>query len=311
MPSGPLTPFRRSVLVQQFLAYLRQVPKNRRIKDQFVKLFASGSAPAITETSIEELLTDMVQTGLLDKQGEVIQPASAGRDFIESSKVYSNIQPTPLEVALVDVDSGKVVATVAAVSSQSGGIRVAGRSYDLLPGGSATKQRVRGGGEHLDSPRYHARWLPYSFDIGASLAGLLGIAADSIVAFRVGDELVIMTWLGRLFNSVLAHGMRQRGLNVVDGPFHLTMEGSTEESVLEIIRQAVHDVTVANPLASLAPERMVDVGPHFQQLSPTLQNKSREDWLDRGFLEDWIEGVRRLRMIAPDSVLWTSLLALV
>jgi len=70
-------------------------------------------------------------------------------------------------------------------------------------------------------------------------------------------------------------------------------------------------VTLANPLASLAPERMVDVGPHFQQLSPALQNRAREDWLDSGFLENWIEGVQGLRMIAPDSELGTSLMALV
>jgi hypothetical protein len=56
---------------------------------------------------------------------------------------------------------------------------------------------------------------------------------------------------------------------------------------------------------------MVDVGPHFQQLSPALQNRAREDWLDSGFLENWIEGVQGLRMIAPDSELGTSLMALV
>ena len=173
IPPGPLYPFRRSVLVQQFLAYLRQVSKNRRVKGQFVKSFASTAIPVIGDTCLEEALADMVQMGLLDKHGDVFQPASAGWDFIESSKIYSNIQPTPLEVALVDVDSGKVVATVAAVASHSGGIRVAGRSYDLVPGGSTTKQRVRSGGEHIDSPRYHARWLPYAFDIGASLVDCL------------------------------------------------------------------------------------------------------------------------------------------
>ena len=148
IPPGPVLPFRRSVLVQQILAYLRQVPKNHRITDQFLKVFVSKSLPGIREECIKEVLADMVQMGLLDKRGDVFQPASAGRDFIESSKAYSNIQPTPLEVALLDVDSGKVVATVAGVRSQTGGVRVAGRSYDLVPGGSAMRQRVRGGGEH-------------------------------------------------------------------------------------------------------------------------------------------------------------------
>jgi hypothetical protein len=310
IPPGPLAPFRRSVLVQQFLAYLRQVSKNRRVSDQFSRVFASTVSPSISETYTGEVLADMVQMGFLDKKSDVFQPASDGWEFIESSKVYSNIQPTPLEVALVDVDSGKVVATVAAVGSQSGGIRVAGHSYDVLPGGSARKQRVRSGGEHIDSPKYHARWLPYAFDIGASLAGLLGLEAGSLVALRNGDDLVVMTWLGRLLNCVLAQGLRRYGVEVADGPFHLVVKASGEEAVLDLLRQTVQDVTTKNPLASVNLERMVDVGPHFERLSPTLQNKAREDWLDTGFLTEWINGITKLQVVPTDSELGANLLAL-
>ena len=310
IPPGPLAPFRRSVLVQQFLAYLRQVSKNRRVKGQFTKVFSSAVAPAISETCIEEALDDMVRMSFLDKKADVYQPASAGWDFIESSRIYSNIQPTPLEIALVDVDSGKVVATVAAVSGQSGGIRVAGRSYDLLPGGSTTKQRVRSGGDHIDSPKYHARWLPYAFDVGASLAGLLGVEASSLVALRIGDDLLVMTWLGRLLNCVLAQGLRKHGVDVTDGPFHLAVKSNNDEAVLGLLRQTVQEVTTKNTLASVNLERMVDVGPHFERLSPTLQNKAREDWLDVGFLTQWITGIAELRIIPADSELGTNLLTL-
>lgn len=310
IPHGPLYPFRRSVLVQQFLAYLRQVSRNRRTKDQFSRVFVSTVVPTISESCVEETLADMVQMGFLDKEGEVFQPASSGWEFIQSSKIYSNIQPTPLEVALVDVDSGKVVATVAAVGSQSGGIRVAGRSYDLLPRGSATKQRVRSGGEYVDSPRYHARWLPYAFDIGASLAGLLGLEASSLATLRMGENLVVMTWLGRLLNCVLAQGLRRRGVDVNDGPFYLAVKGSVEETMLDLLRNAIQDVIATNPLATVNLERMVDVGPHFERLSPMLQNRACEDWLDASFLREWINGVTRLRIVPPDSELGSDLLAL-
>lgn len=310
MPAGPVSPFRRSVLVQQILAYLRQVPKNHRIADQFFKVLASSDRPAIKEDCIKEVLADMTQMGLLDKSGDIVQPASAGWDFVESSKVYGNIQPTPLEVALLDVDSGKVVATVAGVKSQTGGIRVAGRSYDLVPGGSAMSQRVRGGGEHVASPRYHARSLPYSFDVGASIAGLLGIEPTSLAVLRIGDDLVLMTWLGRLFNRVLAEGLRRRGSEVVDGSFHLAVKGITEDGLLELLRQTVKDVASKNPLAAIMPEKMVDFGPHFEQLSPMLQDKARKDWLDVEFLENWIKGIRELQTVPTDSELAADLLAL-
>lgn len=310
MPPGPVSPFRRSVLVQQFLAYLRQVPKNHRIPGQFLNVFATNSMPSISEACIKEVLADMAQMGLLDKRGDIVQPASAGWDFIESSKVYSNIQPTPLEVALLDVDTGKVVATVAGVQSQTGGIRVAGHSYDLVPGGSAMRQRVRGGGEHADSPRYHARSLPYAFDVGASLAGLLGIEPISLAILRIGDDLVAMTWLGRLLNRVLAEGLRRRGISVVDGPFHLAVKGVAEDGFLELLRQTVNGVASNNPLASITPEHMVDLGPHFDQLSPTLQNKAREDWLDVEFLDNWIKDIRGLQLIPTESALGADLLTL-
>ena len=131
-----------------------------------MNVLSSASKPSVQDACIQSVLSDMVQEELLDCRGGIYQPASEGWSFIESNRIYGNIQPNPLEIALVDVDSGKTVASVAGVSGASGGVRVAGRSYELLPGGSGTRQRVRGGGEHDDSPRYHARSLPYAFDSG-------------------------------------------------------------------------------------------------------------------------------------------------
>ena len=122
-----------------------------------MKVLASDSNPIITESCVQDVLSDMVQKGFLDKQGDVYLPALKGWGFIERNRIYTNIEANPLEVELVDVESGNVVATVAGVGEQGGGIRVAGRSYDLVSGGSPFSQRVRGGGDYQDSPKYHAQ----------------------------------------------------------------------------------------------------------------------------------------------------------
>src|SRR5690606_13698852 len=48
IPAGPIAPLRRSVLVQQTLAYLRQVNGNRRTWKQFTGALSHPSAPAVT-----------------------------------------------------------------------------------------------------------------------------------------------------------------------------------------------------------------------------------------------------------------------
>ena len=98
---------------------------------------------------------------------------------------------------------------------------------------------------------------------------------------------------------------------MADGPFHLAVKGSIEATVLDLLRETVRDATTNNPLASVNLERMVDVGPHFERLSPTLQNKAREDWLDSDFLTEWVNGIAGLRIIPADSELGANMLALV
>jgi ATP-dependent helicase Lhr and Lhr-like helicase len=311
MPAGPTAPFRRSVLFQQILAYLKQSPKHRRIAEQFVKTLAFDSCPAVAERHIRDVLTDMVQTSFLDRQREVYLPASQGWGFIESDRIYANIQANPLEVELVDVVSGRVVATVAGVREQAGGIRVAGRSYNLVPGGSRFTQRVRGGGDHQDSPKYHAHSLPYAFDIGACLAAFFGIHARELLAIRVGQSLVVMTWLGKLLNAVLASGLEKRGFSVAEGAFHLTVLLADEGGMLALLREIVQDALNSNPLGTLKTERMVDLGPHFRHLSPDQQKKAREDWLDQDFLRAWCEAIRELRMVPSDSGMAADLLELI
>ena len=94
-----------------------------------------------------------------------------------------------------------------------------------------------------------------------------------MAVLHIGDDLVCMTWLGRLLNRILAEGLRRHGSEVVDGPFHLALTRITENELLELLRQTVKNVASKNPLACHHAERMVDLGPHFVQLSPTLREQ--------------------------------------
>jgi ATP-dependent Lhr-like helicase len=310
MPTGPVAPFRRSVLFQQVLAYLQQAPKHRRVFRQFERAFAGEKAPFISEETLRSILSDMVQTGYLEKQGDVYLPTSDGWDFIQSSRIYANIQSNPLEVALIDVESGQVVARIAGVGDSSRGIRVAGRSFEILPGGTANTQRVRSGGDHDEAPRYHARTLPYAFDVGACLANYFGIGAHELVTMRIGDTVVVWTWLGKLINSVLGACLRKRGFLVSDNSFNLSLT-CDDSSLMSHLREAVQESEINNPLSTLKPEQMVDLGPHFRHLSPAQQNWAREEWLDSKFLRAWCSNVSEVRNIDPVSDLGVELTNLV
>ena len=309
MPTGPVAPFRRSVLFQQILAYLQQVPKHRRVHEQFARVFSSENAPQIGTDRIRDILDDMVQAGFLEKQADVLMPASEGWGFIQSHRIYANIQANPLEVSLIDVESGQVVARVAGVRDSTGGIRVAGRSFEILPGGTAGTQRVRSGGDHGEAPRYHARSLPYAFDVGACLANYFGIAANELVTMRIGDGIVVWTWLGKLLNAVLGACLRKGGCVVSETSFCLSI-ACDESRLLPLLLNAVQEADVNNPLSLLKPEKMVDLGPHFRHLSPTQQSKAREDWLDSQFLRSWFEQISEVRRIPSDSELCAELMSL-
>jgi hypothetical protein len=251
----------------------------------------------------------MVQAGFLEKQADVFLPASEGWGFIQSNRIYANIQANPLEVSLIDVESGQAVARVAGVRDSTGGIRVAGRSFEILPGGTAGTQRVRSGGDHGEAPRYHARSLPYAFDVGACLANYFGIAANELVIMRVGETAIVWTWLGKLMNSVLGACLRKRGCLVSEDSFYLSISGD-DSSLMALLRQVVHEAETNNPLSTLKPEQMVDLGPHFRHLSPTQQSKAREDWLDTQFLRAWCDRVSEVRHIPADDNLAAELVSL-
>ena len=66
IPRGPNIPFRRSVLVQQTLAYLKQVKGNQRTTAQLQRTFTTEICPPITASCLGSVLPDMTAQGLLD-----------------------------------------------------------------------------------------------------------------------------------------------------------------------------------------------------------------------------------------------------
>jgi hypothetical protein len=115
---------------------------------------------------------------------------------------------------------------------------------------------------------------------------------------------------GRL-NAVLASSFEKRGVSTVGGSFHLKVALTDERQLLSPLREVVKDAIRNNPLGMLKTERMVDLGPHFRDLSLSQQIKAREDWLDQGFLRTWCEGLTELRMVPADSDLAADLLELI
>ena len=129
---------------------------------------------------------------LLVEQNGVFMPASRGWSFIQSSKIYCNIEPPPTEIQVVDVETGKAIATVAGFEDTNEGVRIAGQSYKFLPGTGAIR-KVRSDGEHLLAPKYHAKKLPRSYDLGM-------VAARSLRWRGLGERFPVLwgKWRVRL-----------------------------------------------------------------------------------------------------------------
>lgn len=301
MTARPLTPFRRSVLVQQILAYLRQVDHFRRTREQSVRVLSSDLLPSIPAAWIDETLRDMAQNQLIAQRADVHEPASNGWAIINSDRIYTNITPTPPEVALVDVETGETLGTVAGVETGANRIALAGQQYDIVPGGGSGTIRVRSGDGPAPSPRYHARSLPYAFDIGVAIREFLGLNPPTLAVIRRPGSLFLMTWLGRLLNEVVACGFAETGVMAKAATFAVRIDGVPGTEVLKSLVRAVSIAPQAEGLAGLRPERLSDLGPYFDELSPESQVRARRESIDFDFLSNWAASVSVLREIPPGT----------
>ena len=94
-----------------------------------------------------------------------------------------------------------------------------------------------------------------------------------------------------------------------EGPFYIEIS-CDEATLINLLREAVHEAEMHNPMSMLKPEQMVDAGPHLRELSPTMQDKAREDWLDVEFLRCWSEHLAGVRVIESDTTMGAELLSL-
>lgn len=299
MPKGPTTPLRRSVILQQLLAYLRQVDKHRRTMRQFQRAFVSDQAPVVSSELVDQMVRDSISLGLLAEQKGIYEPASYGWDFIESSRIYNNIASPNREVALVDVDTGKAIAYVR--DADPSGVRVGGKSFDILPGGGRTKRHVRRREEAGAVPAYHSQSLPYAFDVGYSVARFLDIPKSQVVCVQLNEQLVAMTWLGKLLNSALASPLKEWGRLKAASAFALTLERSQPEEILPLLRKAASTISERNPLGNVPVEKIVSVGPYFWELDELQRRQAREDWLDSEYLLNWAKGLMSIRVVDAES----------
>jgi ATP-dependent helicase Lhr and Lhr-like helicase len=297
IPEHPVAPIRRSVLAQQILAYLKQVDKHRRTRHQFVRVFTTAFAPAVSETLVDQLLQDMVNADLLNCRDNVYSPGKNGWEFVESNLIYANISSNAGEVTLVDADTGATVATVRDVPGGNRGVVVAGRSYDVLSSSRSFKRLVRHGGEHEATPRYRTSGLPYAFDIGVSLASYLECPRDTLWVLQRDDQAIVFTWLGRLLNETLASGLKAVGERTKATAFTIKIGGHVPRQALDKLRQAVSGLRITNPLANVAVERLADLGAHLGLFEDGGIRRAREDWLNITFLESWVDSIRQAEPI--------------
>ncbi len=308
MPHVPMAPVRRSVMLQQILAYLRQVDKHRRTVDQFLAVFTSDARPCVSSEFVREVVWDAVGSDLVSESNTIVVPGRGGWDFIESNRIYSNIAAAGGDIALVDVDTGTTVAFVKSV--ESSGVRIAGHSFDVLPGRRARSRNVRRCGSHDASPKYRTSQLPYAADVGAAVAAYLGIRREEVVIVELPDRLVVLTWLGRLYNAALATHLKKLGKLKGASAFALLLQNVEPNGVLPLLVHTVERISNENPLGQIAVETIADVGPYFAHLGESQRMKAREDWLDTVFLNQWAARLATARLIDEASPLGSDLIAL-
>lgn len=312
LPNGvAVAPMRRAVLVQQTLAYLRQVEKRRRTLEQCENVFLGTAHPPVDRALVRDVLSDMVGSGLLVCRNGVYEPASRGADFIESGSIYSNMAPSPVSITLVDADSGQVVATVAGLGTDLRGVRIAGRSFDILPGDTEFVRKVRTGGEHSEAPRYQARCFSYAMDVGFSLRNHLQAQPDTLSVIERNGVVIAFTWLGQMLNLCLAEGIQSIDGYADDRSFALILRNIEPSQILPILGRAVEALARANPLGRQRVEQVVDLGAHVDELSGEGKRRAREDWLDLPFLNRWVDSLQGIRLVQPESTLAADLLSLI
>lgn len=297
IPDGPRPPFRRSVLIQQVLAYLRQVDKYRRTYDQLARALTHSVTPQVDHDILRATLKELCDSGLVVEQRGIYEPGSAGWDFIQSSRIYANIANPVESVQIVDADTGKRVSTAAAISTDDPGrVRVAGRSYKVVDQ-RGSQVLVRGTKDSILPPDYGPRSFSYAYDVGVSLSEMLGCRHPNLLALQSGDAIFVMTWLGKLQNQLLASAAKHLGISAIGSCFAIQFSSVHAGELLDVLKRTIEVAKQPHQLDALKVEQIVDLGPHLKEFSSAGQVACRRDWSDPSFLDRWLNGLTKIDMI--------------
>lgn len=310
LAAGPQVPFRRTVLIQQVLAYLRQVGNHRRTLAQIKTALSQVASPGIDDNMLQAVLHDMCIGDLITAHNGVYEPASRGWEFIQSRRIYSNIESPPKGIQIVDVETGKQISTAAGISSDGGTqIRVAGRPFEVV-GTQGSRVSVRGTKDSLVPPDYESRRFPYAYDVGVALAERIGCLRQQLFAVEGNDTLFVMTWLGKLQNSLLASVAKRHGVDARAFCFSMRIPITHTSSLFSLLQQVVKEAVQSSEIEGLVVERVVDFGPYLSELSTDGQRACRRDWLDRPFLEQWINQITKIEIIRQSDPRASDMLCL-
>jgi len=297
VPATPAAPIRRSILVQQALAYLRQVDKHSRTVEQCRNTLALSVLPVFSAETVADVLRAMTGQKLLRIQDSVVEPAEEGWSFIESTRIFNNIGSTFSDVALVDADTGMQLANVRGLKTGATGVQIGGHSYEVVGSPSARVRKVRATTEIHPTPTYAARKLPYAADVGVALARRFDVQAIELLILNLGDALAAFTWLGRLQNLSLEGLLERRRVVVKASSFCIKFSGVQPADCLRVLRELASEPSPENPLLDLPVEKVSDLGPHFKLLNEEQQRQTRGDWFQLGALRKYIGGLEGHRIV--------------
>ena len=307
LPVVPRPPFRRSVLVQQVLGYLRQVPGNARTREQLVGTFAASEAPAVSSEMVLSVCSDMVRQGMLVDERGAVRPAADGWEFIESVQIYSNIDASDATTDVVDADTGLSIAKVA---SAAGRVNIAGRGYEILPGSTFKRTLVRGGEGPAESPSYDRKRVTRGADVGHAVAGYLGLRPSGLTLLEILGRVYAFTWLGAVPNRAIVKMIARPSITAKAGDFAIFVEGLGAPAVAAEILSCTRQALATNCLGSERVEGMAQLGPHLRYLSDQQIERAREDWLDVEYLTRWIDRLGEPTVVDSASAMGADLLAL-
>lgn len=308
MPKMPLKPLRRSVLAQQILAYLRQVPKHRRTIGQMHSTFTIETEPTVGSSLVSQVLKDLEQEGYLRIHNDIVEPAAKGWDFIESLKILTNISSGPLESAIIDSETGKTIATVAGVNPSSKAVQLAGVSYDIVSSRTGV-HRVRKGQQIASTPSYFVRSLPYESDVGSSLLGFLGLNPAELVAVMKNRDLLVLTWLGKAQNAYIVEALNKIGIKAKAKAFSIVLSRTDSLDLFEL-RKAIKMIGSPDWASEVRMEGIADLGPHMKLFSETAKAAARADWLDQDYLAQWMGGLSSIKILEQEDPLHDDVAAL-